>query len=1165
MNTNRATRRIRVWEGFLSLFGCWFLALGHPGAAATYTVTTIADSGAGSLRQAITNANGNPGLDTIAFNIPGTGPFTITPASALPTITDPVVIDGTTQPGYAGTPLIEINGTNLAQGNNGLYITAGGSTVRGLAINRCPQDAIRLESLGTNVIQGNFLGTDPSGTVARGNGEGGVMINGSPGNLIGGTTASARNLISGGNQNGIYLFTSTATGNVISGNYIGTSVAGLAGLGNINNGVEVATASSNLIGGTSPGAGNVISGNGQSGIYFISAPATGNLVQGNYIGVNASGTGALGNGQDGVTVNGVSGNTIGGTAAGSGNVLSGNLESGVQIVTFGATSNVIAGNYIGTDRTGKVAIPNQINGVTLNGAAGNTVGGTTAGAQNVISGNEQLGVSITSTGASNNMVLGNYIGADATGTNALANTYGGVTINGAAGNMIGAANGGNVISGNTGNGVLLANAGASNNIVAGNFIGVDTTGKNAMANSLAGVYIQVSGNTIGGVAPGAGNVISGNAENGVFIYGGATSNNVVEGNFIGTSATGNRAVANGYSGVAISNAPANLIGGAASGAGNVISGNAVNGINLGGNTSGTVVQGNFIGTDLTGNNAVANSGGGIYFYGSGTNLIGGAVAGAGNIISGNYQEGLSVGDPGANGNTIQGNFIGTKADGVSPLGNQLHNNDFLDTASNNLVGGTIAAANNRIAYVTTSQYDGVRIRAGCLGNFVSQNSIFSNAGWGIVLGNSGVTVSNLVTITEAVSDGATTVIQGSMSTYAHGQFLIQFYENVSPNMSTPPGYGEGLTYLGSTNITTGANGQTSFVLSLPVGVATGAYLSATATDSANTTWEFGLDATVIGLITWTIPTPIIYGTALSAAQLNATAIVPGSFAYNPPPGTVLQAGNNQILSVTFTPTLPSDYQPVTASVAINVQPAPLTITASAQSKTYGQTVAFGSGSTLFTSSGLQNGDTIGTVTLAVSGNGGAATASVAGSPYTITPSAATGGTFTPGNYTITYATGNLTLNKAALTITANNRTKTFGQAVTFAGTEFTPNGLLNGDTVTSVTLTSSGAAANATVAGSPYSIVPSAAAGSGLGNYAISYVNGLLTVAAPLLNFVFSHPNMVLSWPTNAAAFVLNRTASLAPPVTWTPVTSGITVNGTNDTITINASSGNQFYTLTAP
>jgi len=846
MNASCAARLLRDWRIASALICGSFLSLGQPlgAAAATYTVTTVSDSGAGSLRQAMLNANGNSGLNTISFNISGTGPFTITPASALPTITNPVILDGTTQPGYAGTPLIEINGASLVSGTSGFLITAGGSTVRGLAINRCPLDGIRLQSLGTNVIQANFLGTDPSGTIARGNGEGGIMVYQSPGNLIGGTNASARNVISGGNQNGIYLFLAGSTGNVVSGNYIGTTVSGLAALGNVYSGIEVAASSSNLIGGTASGAGNVIAANGQSGIYLLSPPTTSNLMQGNYIGVNANGTAALTNGEDGITITGVSGNTVGGTTAGARNILSGNVESGVFIWTAGASSNVVEGNYIGTDVTGKLAIPNKSGGVTIDGVAGNTIGGTNAGAQNVISGNLEDGVIIYSAGASNNMVLGNYIGPDATGTNALPNTYGGVTIQGVPGNIIGATNGRNVISGNTGNGVYLVTAGASNNVVEGNYIGLDATGEKRLANTSAGVYIQVPNNIIGGAVPGAGNVISGNAANGIFIYGSGTSNNLVEGNFLGTDALGKTAISNAYSGVAISNAPANTIGGASSGMGNVISGNYNSGINLGGNTSGTVVQGNYIGTDLTGTAAVPNAGGGIYFYGAGSNLIGGAVPGAGNVISGNMLEGLSVANPGANGNTIQGNFLGTKADGISPLGNQWHNIDFVNTASNNLVGGSTPAADNHIAFVTTSQYDGVRIRAGCLGNFISRNSIFSNAGWGIVLGNSaGVTLSNLVTL-EVVSDGFTTAIQGSMSTYANGQFLVQIYENVAPNLSTSPGYGEGLIYIGSTNITTGANGKASFLMTLPTATPIGKYFSATATDSANTTWEFGLDTNV---------------------------------------------------------------------------------------------------------------------------------------------------------------------------------------------------------------------------------------------------------------------------------------------------------------------------------
>jgi hypothetical protein len=895
MNVCCAARHLYACQYIFVLFCCWFLSLGQAVAAATYTVTTTTDSGTGSLRQAILNANNGTGLNTIAFNIAGIGPFKITPASPLPTITAPVIIDGTTQPGYAGTPLIELSGTGLEAGISGLVITAGGSTVRGLAINEFPLDAIRLQSLGTNVIQGNFLGTDPSGTVAMGNGEGGIMVYGSPGNLIGGTNAAQRNLISGGNANGIYLFLSGATGNVIAGNYLGTTVTGLAPLGNFYSGMEVANASSNLIGGTSPGAGNVISGNGQSGIYFLSPPTMNNLVEGNLIGLNASGTEAISNGQDAVTIEGVSGNTVGGVTAAARNVLSGNMESGVFIFPAGAASNVIEGNYIGTDVTGTLAIPNYTNGVTIDGAAGNIVGGTNAGALNVISGNQQDGVLIY-TGASNNMVLGNYIGPDSTGLNALPNSYGGVTIEGAAGNTIGATNGRNVISGNAGNGVLVTTAGSGNNIVAGNYIGVDATGENPLPNILAGVYVQVPGTTIGGMAPGAGNVISGNAENGVFIYGTTTSNNVLEGNFIGTDATGRIAVQNGYSGVAISNAPATTIGGTASGARNVISANYDNGINLGGYTAGTVVQGNYIGTDVTGSNAMPNYGG-IYLYGAGTNLIGGAVPGAGNVISGNVEEGISVGYPGANGNTIQGNFIGTKSDGASPLGNQWHNIDFSVSASNNLVGGSTPAADNHIAYETTPQYAGVRIRAGCLGNFISRNSIFSNAGWGIVAGaTSGVTISNLVTLSAVVSDGFSTGIQGAMSTYPNGQFLVQIYENISPNLSTLPGYGEGLIYITSTNITTGANGKANFVIILPYPTPPGKYFSATATDNANSTWEFGLDTTVASPPSISISQTNFRTIRVTNAMTGqvTTNIVPTIKAFWPttPPGFVLLSATN---------------------------------------------------------------------------------------------------------------------------------------------------------------------------------------------------------------------------------------------------------------------------------
>jgi hypothetical protein len=213
---------------------------------------------------------------------------------------------------------------------------------------------------------------------------------------------------------------------------------------------------------------------------------------------------------------------------------------------------------------------------------------------------------------------------------------------------------------------------------------------------------------------------------------------------------------------------------------------------------------------------------------------------------------------------------------------------------------------------------------------------------------------------------------------------------------------------------------------------------------------------------------------------------------------------------------------------MTVAPAPLTITATDASKTYGQAVTFAG--TEFTPTGLMNGDTVTGVTLTSAG--AAATAAVAGSPYAIVPSAPIGSGL--GNYTITYQSGALSVNPAPLTITAKDASKTYGQAVTFAGTEFTASGLVtaNGDTVTSVTLTSDGAAAAAAVLGSPYAIVPSAAAGSGLSNYAITYANGALTVKpAPLV--VTADPKWKITGEANPAftasyqGFVLGQDPSV--------------------------------------
>ncbi len=250
-----------------------------------------------TLRAAIQQANAAAGLDTIAFNLGSAGPYTLQPRSPLPAISDPVIIDGTTQPGYTVLPRVEIDGSRAGAGVSGLVITAGGSTVRALAINRFAYAGIELDSLGGNTLTANVVGANPAGTAALGN-QYGVLILGSSNNTIGGTTAAARNIVSGNTSDGIYL-DAGSSGNLIQGNLVGLDTTGALDLGNGGAGVYLFGGDNNTLGGTSAGAGNVISGNSAEGISLCN-DAVGNLVQGNFIGTNAAGTAAVPNTGKGV-------------------------------------------------------------------------------------------------------------------------------------------------------------------------------------------------------------------------------------------------------------------------------------------------------------------------------------------------------------------------------------------------------------------------------------------------------------------------------------------------------------------------------------------------------------------------------------------------------------------------------------------------------------------------------------------------------------------------------------------------------------------------------------------------------------------------------------------------------------------------------------------------
>jgi hypothetical protein len=376
------------------------------------------------LREAITAANNTTGADEIGFAIPvdtdpgcnaGSGVCTIQPGGlGLPTIIQPVIIDGTSQPGFVGNPVIEIDGSLADTNATGLAISAGSSVIRGLVINRFATNSdIVMWAAGGNVVEGNFLGVDPSGTFNRGT-TNSVHVYGTSGNTIGGTTVAARNLISGNTNPGV-AFNAGASGNAVMGNFFGTDVTGTIALGNSGNDVVTLDSPDNTIGGTQPGAGNLIAGGldpdfASVGLGFPAS--TGNLVQGNLVGTDITGTVDLGGASVGVYVVEGAGNTIGGTSPAARNLISGGDSSGVGIAV--GTGNLVQGNLIGTAIDGETPLANASHGVFLYaGAAGNTVGGRGPGEGNTIANNGGSGVDLRGDAGAGNEIAANAIIANA--------------------------------------------------------------------------------------------------------------------------------------------------------------------------------------------------------------------------------------------------------------------------------------------------------------------------------------------------------------------------------------------------------------------------------------------------------------------------------------------------------------------------------------------------------------------------------------------------------------------------------------------------------------------------------------------------------------------------------------------------------------------------------
>jgi hypothetical protein len=397
----------------LVLSACWSVGTGTAHAA-TITVTTTGDTISldtfASLREAITSINNQADInndvtvnrqgnyatqnggtaDSIIFNISASGVQTISPSTPLPSLTQPMTINGYLQPGASANTsagsdnaviLIALDGANAGAGADGIKIAAGagGSIIEGLVISGFSKHGIEVLDNSCQIV-GNFIGTNAAGTAASANSQDGIRISNASNNTIGGTTVASRNLVSGNGIDGIHIVGTVslpATGNVVDGNFVGTEASGVAALGNVDFGIEIDGGNNNTVGGTAAGAGNVVSGNGADGVELDNG-AQNNVIEANLVGVAADGTTSLGNASHGIAVRssngfsaplgpaqsnepGTSFNTIG-SSSGFGNVVAFNQSAGVAMfgnpVSASGQPNIgnsVLGNSIFQNSRGNIA------------------------------------------------------------------------------------------------------------------------------------------------------------------------------------------------------------------------------------------------------------------------------------------------------------------------------------------------------------------------------------------------------------------------------------------------------------------------------------------------------------------------------------------------------------------------------------------------------------------------------------------------------------------------------------------------------------------------------------------------------------------------------------------------------------------------------------------
>src|SRR3989339_343463 len=755
-----------IGVGFLSFY-LIANALSLPSFADTFVVSNGNDSGDGSLRKAIEDANSNPGPHIINFSlsIHDTNSYTteadvgywhIDLVSELPTLTtDGTIISGESQAATAHGdsnpygPEVLINGSALGANQDGLTIAANNCIIKTLVINNFGNSGIYITG-NSNEVYGCYLGTNATAEIAAANDKGIEILNGSY-NIIGSSESGRRNIISGNDIVGINIDSSNT--NEVVGNYIGTDVNGTSAITNEGNGITISGGSldNNIGDGTAAGR-NIISGNNIDGVNITDTNPRDNKVRGNYIGMDVNGTTALSNLQKGVSiVSGASLNVIGGENAGERNIISGNNEDGVVINS--SANNLVIGNYIGLDVNGTTDRGNGWKGIRIYGTGSNF---NTIEA-NVISGNDENGIIIgASFGgteiSSSNEVLGNYIGLSSNGSSAIANSSHGIVItNYGQYNKIGngTITGRNIISGNGLDGIYISGTNVGSNEILGNYIGTSSNGASAVPNSSDGININSCSiiNYLGGTGSTEGNVISGNASHGISLNNG--DNQQILHNYIGLNANGTNQLTNEGIGLYMnSNSTGNNVGNGNANGRNIISGNATAGIQIDGRWN--TIDGNYIGLNAVGDSRLDNVEQGVLLTNTSRNNTINS-----NFISGNGSHGLQMRDEAAS-NEVTGNYIGLDATGSFGIQNNGAGIKIQEGGDYNIIGGTTAAERN---YISGNNSAGIIIDGELnlstgnqiLGNYIGLDGNGSSA---VANNNHGIQLINWIQNTQ-IGDGTT--------------------------------------------------------------------------------------------------------------------------------------------------------------------------------------------------------------------------------------------------------------------------------------------------------------------------------------------------------------------------------------------------------------------------